>query len=45
MKCSLNSLKMETVLGVSLLNHTLIGPLSVVGNALHIIYLEPLIDV
>ena len=25
------------VLGVSLLNHTLVGPLSVVGNALHII--------
>ena len=25
------------VLGVSLLNHTLVGPLSVVGSALHII--------
>ena len=36
-KCPLNSLKVETVLGVSLLNHTLVGPLSVVGNALHII--------
>ena len=37
MKCPLNSLKVETVLGVSLLNHTLAGPLSVVGNTLHII--------
>ena len=32
-----NSLKVETVFGVSLLNHTLVGPFSVVGKALHII--------
>ena len=37
MKCLLNSLKVETILGPSLLNHTLVGPLSVVGNALHMI--------
>ena len=36
-KCPLNSLKVGTVLRVSLLNHTLAGPLSVVGNAFHII--------
>ena len=36
-KCPLNSLKVETVLGVSLLNRTLTGPLRRVGNALHII--------
>ena len=38
-KCPLNSLKVETEFGVILLNHTLAGPLSVVGNALHIISL------
>ena len=36
-KCPLNSLKVGTVLRVSLLNHTFAGPLSVVGNAFHII--------
>ena len=36
-KCPLNSLKVETMFGVSLLNHTLAGPFSVVDNALHII--------
>ena len=36
-KCPLNSLKGEMVLGVNLLNNTLAGPLSVVGNALHMI--------
>ena len=36
-KCPLNSLKMETVFGVSLLNHTLAGPFKVVRKALHII--------
>lgn len=36
-KCPLSSLKVEMVLGASLLNHTLVGPLSVVGNALHMI--------
>lgn len=36
-KCPLNSLKVEMVLGANLLNHTLAGPLSMVGNALHII--------
>ena len=36
-KYPLNSLKVETVLEASLLNHTLAGPLSVVGNTLHII--------
>ena len=36
-KCPLNSLKLETVLGDSLLNHTLASSLSVVGNALHMI--------
>lgn len=35
--CPLNSLKVERVLGVSLLNHTLAGPLSEVGNALNMI--------
>ena len=34
-KCPLNSLKVDTVLRVSLLNHTHTGPLSVVGDALH----------
>ena len=33
----LSSLKVETMLGVSLLNHTFAGPLSVVRNALYII--------
>jgi len=41
MKCitkfPLNSLKVETVFGVSLLNHTLTNPFSVVRNALHMI--------
>ena len=37
MKCPFNSLKVETVLGVSLFNHTFTGPLSVVGNTLHMI--------
>ena len=41
MKCMtkwpLNSLKVETVFGVSLLNHTLVGPFNVIGKALHII--------
>ena len=37
MKCPHNSLKVEIVLGVSLLNQTLAGPLRRVGNALHII--------
>ena len=36
-KCPLNSLKVDTMLGVNLLNHTLTSPFSVVGNALHII--------
>ena len=36
-KCPLNSLKVKTVLGVILLNHTLVDPLSVVGKALHMI--------
>ena len=36
-KCPFNFLKVETVFGVSLLNHTLTGPFSLVGNALHII--------
>ena len=36
-KCPLNSLKVETVFGVSLLNHILAGPSSVVGKALQII--------
>ena len=36
-KCPLNSLKVDTVFEVSLLNHTLAGPFSVVGKALHII--------
>ena len=36
-KCPFNSLKVKTVLGVILLNHTLVGPLSVVGKALHMI--------
>ena len=44
MKCvtkwPLNSLKVETVFGVSLLNHALIGPFNVVGKALHIILSE-----
>ena len=40
MKCPLNSLKVATVLGASLLNYTLTGPLSVVGNTLHIISSE-----
>ena len=39
-KCSLNSLKVEMVLEVSLLNHILASLLSVVGNALHIISSE-----
>lgn len=37
MKCPLNSLKVERVLGAILLNHTLIDFLSVVGNTLHMI--------
>lgn len=36
-KCPLNFLKVKTVLGVIWLNHTLVGPLSVVGKALHMI--------
>jgi len=36
-KWPLNSLKVETVLRAGLLNHTLDGPLSIVGNALHMI--------
>ena len=36
-KCPLNSLKVKTVFGVSLLNHTLVGPFSVVGKAPHMI--------
>ena len=36
-KCLLNSLKVETVFEVSLLNHTLASPFSVVGKALHMI--------
>ena len=36
-KCPLNSLKVETVFGVSLLNHTLTNPFIVVRNALHMI--------
>ena len=36
-KCLLNSLKVETMFEVSLLNHILAGPFSVVGKALHII--------
>ena len=36
-KCPLSSIKFEMEFGVILLNHTLAGPLSVVGNALHII--------
>ena len=37
MKCPLNSLKVDTVLGVNLLNYTRASSLSVAGNALHII--------
>ena len=36
-KCSLNSSKVEMEFGATLLNHTLAGPLSVVGSALHMI--------
>uniref|UniRef100_A0A7N2M9E9 EF-hand domain-containing protein n=1 Tax=Quercus lobata TaxID=97700 RepID=A0A7N2M9E9_QUELO len=36
-KCLLNSLKVETVLRASLLNYILAGPLSIVGNTLHMI--------
>ena len=36
-KSLLNSLKVKTVLGANLLNHTLVGPLSMVGNAQHMI--------
>lgn len=36
-KCLLNFLKVETAFGVSLLNHTLTCPLSVVGKALYMI--------
>jgi len=36
-KCPLSSIKFEMEFGVILLNHTLAGPLSVVGNALQII--------
>ena len=36
-ECPLSSLKVEIVLGASLLNHTLASPLIVVGNALHMI--------
>ena len=36
-KWPLSSLKVEMMLGVNLLNHTLAGPLSVVGYTLHII--------
>lgn len=36
-KCSLNSLKVEMVFEVSLLNYTLARPLSVIGKARHII--------
>ena len=36
-KCPLSSIKFEIEFGVILLNHTLASPLSVVGNALHII--------
>ena len=41
MKCMtkgpLNSLKVGIVFGLSLLNHTFVGPFSVVGNALYMI--------
>ena len=40
MKCLLNSLKVDIVLGINLLNHARVGLLSVVGNALHIILSE-----
>ena len=36
-KSSLRSLKVETELGAILLDHTRLGPLSVVGKALHMI--------
>ena len=36
-KYPFNSLKVDIVLGVNLLNHTRTSPFSVVGNALHII--------
>lgn len=36
-KCLLNSLKVEMILGAILLKHTLAGPLSVVGKAMHMI--------
>ena len=36
-KYPFNSLKVDTMLGVNLLNHTRTSPFSVVGNALHII--------
>lgn len=39
-KCPLNFLKVETVFGLILLNHSLAGPLSVVGKALHKILFE-----
>ena len=43
-KCPLSSLKVEMVLGVNLLNHTLDSPLSVVGSALHmILFITPCI--
>ena len=41
MKCEvnwvLNSLKVPMELGISLLNHILVGPFSVMGKALHMI--------
>ena len=37
-KSPLNSLKDETEFGAILLNHTRVGPLSVVGKALHMIF-------
>ena len=36
-KCPLNSLKVEMEFEAILLNHTLAGPLNVVGNALYMI--------
>ena len=39
-RCPLNSLKVETMFGVSLLNHTLASPFKVIGKAIHIISSE-----
>ena len=35
--CALSSLKVPMELGVNLLNHTLVGPFSIVGKARHMI--------